>query len=149
MSISFFMIFLLMGFVVFSSTISPVLLIVWLIFLRVLSSFFIYSISKWIIYLIIILYVGGIIILFSYIVSLSEKNKSTIKFKKLIFFSLFLLLVVVNINLIKGFFLRELFIFSGSLVLYVLVFYLLFLLCSISKLLIKKNGSLKSLFKNE
>lgn len=102
---------------------------------------------KWISYLLILLFLGGIIILFIYICSITNKSKILLKkvnFKFYLLSLLILLFFVYPVNSYTTGIIRSIFNRISNNILFFLIFYLLIILIVSVKISKKNFGSLKA-----
>ena len=111
---------------------------------------------KWLFYLVILLFLGGIIVIFSYIASLSRKRKPNLKHFKVSSFSLRVLIFIalfyrVNTSFIGGFYpaLSNIYKVSANLAILFLISYLLILLLACLKFLSFNKGTIKNFFNDK
>lgn len=150
--ISLFIFFLCAGFITCLFTVNPTFLIIWLIILSILiRGMFLMILNSWIRYAVILLFTGGIIVLFRYILSLIMSSK--IRFfssTKTILISWFFFAVFKSTELNSNYWtLSNLFFQSRNLLLMILAIYLLIVLLSIVNIARSNSGPIKSFFKYE
>lgn len=135
-------------------TTNPAFLIIWLVILSLnIGAVMGISTGIWITYTVVLLFTGGIIVLFRYIVTLASNLKVLFeRFSGLVLRAWAVVLLVLiypghqfsrNINL------SNLFLFTNLNLLGVLTVYLLFVLSTVVKLATSQKGPLKSFFKHE
>ena len=147
-----FLFFLCSGFVTCLFTLNPTFLVIWLITLRVLiGGAFLVLLNSWIRYAVILLFTGGIIVLFSYILSLIISSKIRFfSFTKFVLFFWVTTLLFSSIELLNNrLFITNLFFKSRNFILLVLALYLLLVLLRIVNLARSNRGSIKSFFTYE
>jgi len=147
-----FLFFLCSGFVTCLFTLNPTFLVIWLITLRVLiGGAFLVLLNSWIRYAVILLFTGGIIVLFSYILSLIISSKIRFfSFTKFVLFFWLTTLLFSSIELLNNrLFITNLFFKSRNFILLVLALYLLLVLLRIVNLARSNRGSIKSFFTYE
>lgn len=133
---------------------NPTFLITWLVILRfILGLFFLNNLRNWIIYVVILLFTGGIIILFSYITSLVMSSKINFPSQpKLLFLSTLPILfslnsqsfVLISLKNVFGLYLESfaiIFLFTAT--------YLILILVRIVKIATSLSGPIKSFFTYE
>lgn len=129
------------------STISPLLLIVGLVCSTLILGLLIRFMRKWIFLILIIVYVGGIMVLFSYIVSLTENKKIIISGPSWKVILIFFILIcstrpyVYNQTLTRLYTLMEYYVFIFFSV------YLILILLTVTKITKREAGGIKSIFK--
>jgi len=133
---------------------NPTFLIAWLVILRFILGFiFLTNLRNWIIYAVVLLFTGGMIVLFTYMASLVVSNKIKFPFssKIIIFIIIFLLLFYYNLENsvtsyknISGLYLE----FSNLIILFIGI-YLILILIRIVKIAASESGPIKSFFRNE
>lgn len=150
--LSLFIFFLCSGFIICLFTLNPTFLIIWLIILRILiRRIFLLILNSWIRYAVILLFTGGIIVLFSYILSLIMSSK--IRFFSstkiiLIFWLVFIIYNNLEINY-NSLFITNLFFKSRNFLLIILALYLLLVLLRIVNMARSNSGPIKSFFTYE
>lgn len=147
-----FLFFLCSGFVTCLFTLNPTFLVIWLITLRVLiGGAFLVLLNSWIRYAVILLFTGGIIVLFSYILSLIISSKIRFfSFTKFVLFFWLTTLLFSSIELLNNrLFITNLFFNSRNFILLVLALYLLLVLLRIVNLARSNRGPIKSFFTYE
>ena len=147
-----FLFFLCSGFVTCLFTLNPTFLVIWLITLRVLiGGAFLVLLNSWIRYAVILLFTGGIIVLFSYILSLIISSKIRFfSFTKFVLFFWVTTLLFSSIELLNNrLFITNLFFKSRNFILLVLALYLLLVLLRIVNLARSNRGPIKSFFTYE
>ena len=147
-----FLFFLCSGFVTCLFTLNPTFLVIWLITLRVLiGGAFLVLLNSWIRYAVILLFTGGIIVLFSYILSLIISSKIRFfSFTKFVLFFWLTTLLFSSIELLNNrLFITNLFFKSRNFILLVLALYLLLVLLRIVNLARSNRGPIKSFFTYE
>jgi len=142
------------GFFLCISFSNPTFLITWLVILRfLLGLFFLRNLSNWIMYVVVLLFTGGIIILFTYITSLVISSKINFPSIPLLTFIIVLPLTIafrhrerteLNIKNIS----RLYFDFSNIILMFVTL-YLVIVLISIVKIATSLSGPIKSFFTHE
>lgn len=149
-----FLIILTIGFILCLNFSNPTFLITWLIILRFfVSLIFLNELTNWIMYAIILLFTGGIIVLFTYITSLVLSSKINFPSVPYLF-----LLVRVPLILILNFQrfnpsteknIAELYFESYIVLLLFIAVYLLLILVRIVKIATSARGPIKSFFYHE
>lgn len=150
--ISLFIFFLSSGFTICLFTLNPTFLIIWLIRLRILiGGIFLIILNSWIRYAVILLFTGGIIVLFSYILSLiiSSKIRFFYSSKIILRFWLIISIFFIRNNIYRRIFITNLFFKSRNILLLILALYLLLILLSIVNVARSNLGSIKSFFNYE
>lgn len=142
------------GFFLCISFSNPTFLITWLVILRfLLGLFFLRNLSNWIMYVVVLLFTGGIIILFTYITSLVISSKINFPSIPSLTFIIVLPLTIafrhrerteLNIKNIS----RLYFDFSNIILMFVTL-YLVIVLISIVKIATSLSGPIKSFFAHE
>lgn len=149
---SLFIFFLCSGFIICLFTLNPAFLIVWLVILRVLMrGAFLLILNSWISYAVILLFTGGIIVLFRYIVSLIVSSKIRFFYSTkitLIFWLILPIYQALEINS-RNLSITNLFLKSRNFLLAILVVYLLLLLLRIVYITRSNSGPIKSFFMYE
>ena len=148
------MIFIRAGVLSALITTNPALLIVWLVFLTVNIGFLInLRISAWIIYAVILLFTGGIIVLFTYIITLVFSIKVTFSNLTTIVIFIWGVLLIFSINFSitpsQEILISNIYLNSRIRVLAFMGRYLLLVLLAVVSLAVSQRGPLKSFFKNE
>jgi len=141
------------GFILCLFTINPTFIIIWLIVLSLLiGTTFFFLLNAWICYAVILLFTGGIIVLFSYMLSLIISSKiNFISFTKL-FIILWLLLITlwtshsINFHYLT---ISNLFSETNNYLIITIALYLLLVLLRMVKLARSLNGPIKSFFTYE
>ena len=151
--ISLFLFFLCSGFIICIFTLNPTFLIIWLIILRILiRGIFLLILNTWISYALFLLFTGGIIVLFSYILSLIMSTKisffSATKIS-LIFWLVFRLFYSVEISRGEKLLITNLFFNSRNFLIIILALYLLLVLLRIVNMASSNAGPIKSFFTYE
>ena len=147
-----FLFFLCSGFVTCLFTLNPTFLVIWLITLRILiGGAFLVLLNSWIRYAVILLFTGGVIVLFSYILSLIISSKIRFfSFTKFVLFFWLTTLLFSSIELLNNrLFITNLFFKSRNFILLVLALYLLLVLLRIVNLARSNRGPIKSFFTYE
>lgn len=150
--ISLFIFFLCAGFVTCLFTLNPTFLVIWLIILRILiRGIFLITLNSWIRYAVILLFTGGIIVLFSYILSLIMSSK--IRFfssTKTVLVSWFFFAFFKTREVFNNYWtITNLFFQSRNLLLIILALYLLLALLRIVNIARSNLGPIKSFFTYE
>lgn len=145
--------FLSSGFLFCLFVVNPTFLITWLIILRfILRLVFLNNFSTWLMYAVVLLFTGGIIVLFSYITSLVMSSKISFpRFPKYII-SIWLILIIFCTQIIfqpSQKIISTLFFESSASILLILAFYLLLVLIRIVKIATSISGPIKSFFTYE
>ena len=148
------MIFIRAGVLSALITTNPALLIVWLVFLTINIGFLInLRISAWIIYAVILLFTGGIIVLFTYIITLVFSIKVTFSNLTTIVIFIWGVLLIFSINFSitpsQEILISNIYLNSRIRVLAFMGRYLLLVLLAVVSLAVSQKGPLKSFFKNE
>lgn len=135
-------------------TTRPALLIVWLIFLTLNTGLLVYlTATSWIMYAVVLLFTGGIIVLFTYIVTLVFSLKITFSnlLKRIIAVWISFLIVFVRVPYLDSqeIIISNLYLMSGTGRLALMGGYLLLVLLAVVKLTACQRGPIKSFFKNE
>lgn len=150
--LSLFIFFLCSGFIICLFTLNPTFLIIWLIILRILiRRIFLLILNSWIRYAVILLFTGGIIVLFSYILSLIMSSKIRFFSSTKIILIFWLVLIIYNnleINY-NSLFITNLFFKSRNFLLIILALYLLLVLLRIVNMARSNSGPIKSFFTYE
>ena len=149
-----FIIFISLGIVSCLLTPSPRLLIIWLVCLTIVAGIIIRNfISSWFMYAIILLFTGGIMVLFIYMITLIQSSKiifNSYPLKRLVMWIFILSSFPVFISWAKSdYSFSSLYSLNRALVLLFLVSYLLLILVVVVKLTAPQIGPLKSFIKNE
>ena len=148
------MLFLRVGTLTCLTTPRPGLLIIWLVILRIIAGVLIRTIiSSWFIYVVILLFTGGIMVLFTYIRTITYSRKITFHSLSWYIWLLFVCLIILiplkissPLNYLE---LSSVYYFRGGVVLLGLARYLFLVLVLVVKLTAPNQGPLKANFKNE
>lgn len=130
-------------------TLNPRFLIIWLIMLRILiRRIFLFILNSWTRYAIILLFTGGIIVLFSYILSLvvSSKIKFFSSIKLVVMFWLIIIIFNSREICLRSLIITNLFSNSRNITLIILALYLLIVLLTIVNIASSNTGPIKSFF---
>jgi hypothetical protein len=149
-----FLFFIRMGVISCLLTTNPTFIIIWLVILRFIVGVSMrVSTGLWITYAVILLFTGGIIVLFSYIVTLTSRLKVIFqRFSTTVIFvwAVRLTIIVQPIeSIFQNIRFSNLYLFSRCTILGILMFYLLLVLLTVVKLATSQRGPMKSYFKNE
>lgn len=150
--ISLFLFFLCSGFIISLFTLNPRFLIIWLIILSILiRAVFLIVLNSWMRYAVILLFTGGMMVLFSYILSLIMSSKinffssTKVVIISWLSFSLFNRIDLTTSHLLM----TNLFINSRNILLLILALYLLIVLLRIVNIARSNSGPIKSFFRYE
>jgi hypothetical protein len=147
--ISLVIFFLCSGFTICLFTLNPTFLIIWLIVLRILlRGIFFIILNSWIRYAVILLFTGGIIVLFRYILSLITSSKIRFFYspKIILIFWVTITIFFTRSNTYKRIFITSLFFQTRNILLIILALYLLIVLLSIVNIARSNSGPIKSFF---
>lgn len=148
------LVFLRVGVLVCSASQRPSLLIIWLVILSVLAGVVVRDIiSSWFIYVVVLLFTGGIIVLFVYIRTLTQSRKVSFNsyfwYLWIFFLGLVILFPSTNRTSFRYLELSPIYYLRGRLILLRLAAYLFLVLIIVVKLTSPQQGPLKRIFKNE
>lgn len=142
------------GFFLCISFSNPTFLITWLVILRfLLGLFFLRNLSNWIMYVVVLLFTGGIIILFTYITSLVISSKINFPSIPWLMFIIVLPLTIAFSHQertelsIKN--ISRLYFDFSNIILMFITLYLVIVLISIVKIATSLYGPIKSFFAHE